>query len=218
MAQHEPPDVGARRGKSRRRQGLGRGVACALLAAGVLVAWARAQDATARLDDAGQMVVDGRATPYLIRHLPVNSFPELPAAIQEQLNARGCLIPQTYEAHEPENVVHASLERAGSSDWAVLCSVKGTVSLLVFLDGSGPAVLASAPETERLQAHDPSGVLGFNWGIDPATPEQVHETQSAMRPRPARLEHDALADSVIEQKTVYHYYRNHAWTMVDVGE
>ena len=123
------------------------------------------------------MVVDGQATPYLIRHLPVNSFPELPAAIGEQLNERGCLIPQTYEAHEPENVVHASLERQGSSDWAVLCSVKGTVSLLVFLDGSGPVVLASAPETERLQAHDPSGVLGFNWGIDPATPERVHEAQ-----------------------------------------
>jgi hypothetical protein len=148
----------------------------------------------------------------------VNSFPELPAAIEEQLNERGCLIPQTYEAHQPENVVHASLERAGSSDWAVLCSVKGTVSLLVFLDGSGPVVLASAPERDRLQAHDPSGVLGFNWGIDPATVEQVHEAQSGMRPRPARLEHDALADSVIEQKTVYHYYRNHEWTVVDVGE
>jgi hypothetical protein len=191
-----------------------------LLAAGVLSGWAlaRAQDTPAHLDDFGQVMVDGRATPYLIRHLPVNSFPELPAAIEEQLNERGCLIPQTYEAHQPENVVHASLERAGSSDWAVLCSLKGTVSLLVFLDGSGPVVLASAPETERLQAHDPSGVLGFNWGIDPATPQQVHEAQSGMRPQPARLEHDALADSVVEQKTVYHYCRNRAWTVVDVGE
>lgn len=220
MAHQEPPDVRARRGNPRRRQRLGNWAACALPAVGLLAGWAlaRAQDTTRQLDEAGQVTVDGQATPYLIRHLPVNSFPELPAAIQEQLDERGCLIPQTYEAHEPENVVHASLERAGSSDWAVLCSVKGTVSLLVFLDGSGPVVLASAPETERLQAHDPSGVLGFNWGIDPATPERVHEAQSGMRPRPVRLEHDALADSVVEQKTVYHYYRNRAWTVVDVGE
>ena len=92
------------------------------------------------------------------------------------------MIPQTYEAHHPENVVHASLESSGSSDWAVLCSAQGTVSLLVFFGERlqrNPSTLASAPETERLQAHDPSGVLGFNWGIDPASPEQV------ARPRPA---------------------------------
>ena len=61
---------------------------------------------------------------------PVSSFPELPAEGQDLLNQRGCMIPQTYAAHHPENVVHASLERAGSSDWAVLCSTKGKVPLL----------------------------------------------------------------------------------------
>ncbi|MGA2339821.1 MAG: hypothetical protein ABSF75_07975, partial [Terracidiphilus sp.] len=70
-----------------------------------------------KLDESGQIMIDGHSTPYLIRHLPVSSFPDLPAAIEEQLNLRGCLIPQTYEAHRPENVVHASLERPGSSDW-----------------------------------------------------------------------------------------------------
>jgi hypothetical protein len=136
----------------------------------------------AQLVESGQIVVDGHSTPYLIRHLPVSSFPELPATVQELLNRRGCLIPQTYEAYHPENVVHASLERAGSSDWAVLCSAEGTVSLLVFFGSRSasaqPLVLVSAPETERLQAHDASGALGFNWGIDPASPEQVHEAQA----------------------------------------
>ncbi len=84
------------------------------------------------LNTSGQVIVDGHSTPYLIRHLPVNSFPQLPPAVQDALTRRGCLIPQTYEAHQPENVVHASLERPGSSDWAVLCSANGTVSLLVF--------------------------------------------------------------------------------------
>ena len=92
-------------------------------------------------------MIDGHPTPYLIRHLPVSSFPDLPPAVQEQLDRRGCLIPQTYEAHQPENVVHASLERPGSSDWAVLCSAQGTVSLLVFF-GSG----SSQPFHARLGA------------------------------------------------------------------
>ena len=163
---------------------------------------------------------DGHSTPYVIRHLPVSSFPNLPPAIQQQLNHRGCLIPQTYEAHQPENVVHASLERPGSSDWAVLCSAQGTVSLLVFF-GSGssqPFTLASAPETERLQTHDPSGVLGFNWGIDPASPEQVHDAQLGMRHPPPRLDHDALADTLVDRHTVYHFYLKSAWIVLEMQD
>ncbi|MGA3100325.1 MAG: hypothetical protein ABSD61_00550 [Terracidiphilus sp.] len=168
----------------------------------------------------GSVVIDGQPTPYLIRHLPVSSFPELPAAIQGQLNLRGCLIPQTYEAHRPENVVHASLERPGSSDWAVLCSARGTVSLLVFF-GSGssqPTTLSSAPETERLQTHDPSGVLGFSWGIDPASPQQVHEGQLGMRHPSPRLDHDALADTLVDRHTVYHFYLKSAWIVLEMQD
>jgi hypothetical protein len=172
----------------------------------------------------GQIVVDGRSIPYLIRSLPVSSFPELPLAIQDLLNIRGCLIPQTYEAHHPENVVHASLERPGSSDWAVLCSAEGTVSLLVFFGSRSasaqgqPIVLVSTLETERLQVHDPSGVLGFNWGIDPASPEQIHVAQYGMERRPLRLDHDALADSVVDRRTVYHFYAKNVWTLVEMPE
>jgi hypothetical protein len=174
----------------------------------------------APLVESGQIMVDGHPTPYLIRHLPISSFPDLPPAIQQQLDHRGCLIPQTYEAHSPENVVHASLERPGSSDWAILCSAQGTVSLLVFFgDGSSqPFTLASAPETERLQTHDPSGILGFNWGIDPATPEQVHDAQLPMRHPPPRLDHDALADTLVDRHTVYHFYLKSAWIVLEMPD
>jgi len=168
----------------------------------------------------GRIVVAGHPTPYLIRHLPVDSFPQLPAAAQDALTHRGCLIPQTYEAHQPENVVHASLERPGSSDWAVLCSVDGTVSLLVFFSShpADPMVLASAPETERLQSNGASNVLGFNWGIDPASPQQVHEAQLGMRHPPPRIDHDALADSFIDRRTIYHFYSKNAWTLLDTQD
>ena len=181
-----------------------------------------------QLTESGRVVVAGRPMSYLIRHLPVSSFPELPSGIVELLNRRGCVIPQTYAAHHPENVVHASLARAGSSDWAVLCSVNGTVSLLVFFDSgiaqnSGqaegkPVVLASSAETQRLQAHDSSGVLGFNWGIDPASPQQVHEAQIGMEHPPARVDHDALADSVVEHRTIYHFYAKNSWIVLEMPE
>jgi hypothetical protein len=192
--------------------------ACALVPA------QRQQQSASQLTETGLAPVSGQATPYLIRRLPVSSFPELPAEVQVVLNRRGCLIPQTYEAHHPENVVHARLEQAGSSDWAVLCSVQGTVSLLVFFTnesslGSGrPVMLASASETERLQPHGPSGILGFNWGIDAATPGEVHEAQAGLEPRPPWLDHDALADSVVDHRTVYHFYAKRAWTLVEMPE
>lgn len=176
------------------------------------------------LTETGHVIIDGHATPYLIRHLPVSSFPQLPGAVGNLLKERGCLIPQTYEAHQPENVIEASLERPGSKDWAVLCSEHGTVSLLVFFGDkataslSGPRVLATAPETERLQAHGADRVLGFNWGIDSASPEQVREAQAGMQPLPPRLDHDALADSVTDGATVYHFYTGNAWTVVGTGE
>jgi len=180
----------------------------------------RSQNPASLLDTAGQTTVDGRTQSYLVRHLPVNAFPELPPAIEAQLVRRGCLIPQTYQAHHPENVIHASLERKGSSDWAVLCSVNATASLLVFLAGSDgePAVLATAPEISRLQANGSSAVLGFNWAIDPASPEQVHLAQLNMRHPPPRLDHDALADSVIDQKTIYRFYTRGAWTTLDTED
>lgn len=196
-------------------------IASAALAARGLqaIGQSAAQDGADALNESGKIVVDGHARPYLVRRLPVSSFPQLPAAVENELNRRGCLIPQTYEAHAPENVVEGSLERAGSKDWAMLCSVKGTVSLLVFLENGGePEVLATAPETERLQAHGAAGLLGFDWGIDAATPEQVHEAQAGMAHPPPRLGHDALADSLIDQTTIYHYYSGGAWVVVGTGD
>ena len=184
------------------------------------LSWIRSQDAVKDpLNASGQVTVDGRPTPYLIRHLPINAFPQLPVAVEDALVRRGCLIPQTYEAHQPENVINASLERHGSSDWAVLCSVDGTVSLLVFFsNGRDPMVLASVPETDCLQAHGATDVLGFNWGIDPAPPETVHEAQFGMRHPPPRLDHDALADSVIDRRTIYRLFVKGAWTVIDTRD
>jgi len=116
-------------------------------------------------------------------------------------------------------VVNASFERHGSSDWAVLCSVEGRVSLLVFFaSGGDPTVVASAPETDRLQAHGSTNVLGFNWGIDPARPETVHEAQFGMRHPPPRLDHDALADTVIDRRTIYRVFAKGAWTVIDTRD
>ena len=171
-----------------------------------------------QLAESGRVEADGHSSQYLIRRLPVSSFPDLPDTVADILNIRGCMIPQTYQAHHPENVVHASFERSGSSDWAVLCSSQGTVTLLVFFGSSPrkPVTLASTAEMKRLQSHDSSRVLGFNWGIDPASPQQVREAQAGLERRPALLDHDALGDTVLDRRTVYHFYARSAWTLLEM--
>jgi hypothetical protein len=170
------------------------------------------------LVETGKIAVDGKMMPYLIRNLPVSSFPNMSPAVANSLNAMGCVIPQTYEAHRPENVVHASLKEPDSDDWAVLCSVQGKVSLLVFFAGAPadkPIVLKAFSETDRLQRDARSGRLGFNWGIDPASPGKVHDAQAGMAHRPPLLDHDCLADSILDRRTVYRFYREGAWETVD---
>lgn len=193
--------------------------ACLLLLGWTALSAAGAQEpAISNLVTSGKIAVAGQMTPYKIRHLPPDSFPELPEAVNRQLQERGCLVPQTYEARRPENVIQGSFERAGSSDWAVLCSAHGTVSLLVFFGSSKgtPLVLGSTDETKRLQRCNSTGELGFNWGIDPASAQSIHEAQIGMTPRPPRLDHDAIGDSVIDRKTVYRYYNRGTWSVVDM--
>jgi hypothetical protein len=175
---------------------------------------------TQRLVESGQMLVDGQRVPYQIRRLPLSSFPDLPSAVADLLSQRDCLVPQSYAAHHPENVIHASLEHSGSSDWAVLCSAEGTVSLLVFFGSTSgrPIMLSSAPETKRMQRHDATGVLGFNWAIDPASPEKVHQAERGMPRKSPMLDHDAVADSVVDHGTVYRIYTQHAWTVVETKD
>ena len=57
-----------------------------------------------------------------------------------------------------------------------------------------------------------------NWAIDPASPEKVHQAQLGMRYPPPRLAHDAIADSVIDQRTIYHFYSKSAWTLIDTED
>ena len=171
-------------------------------------------------NESGKTSVDGKTVSYLIRRLPVSSFPDLPTVVADTLTQRGCLVPQTYQAHRPENAIHASFDRAGSSDWAVLCSAHGSVELLVFFGRKpGQAVtLASAPELQRIQRHDSTGVYGFDWGIDSVSPKQLREAQSALDHHSMAADHDALASTVLNEKTVYRLYANEEWIKLEMPE
>lgn len=148
---------------------------------------------------------------YRIRLLPVSSFPQLPDFVAQQLVQRGCMIPQTYEAREPENVIHGSFEKKGSVDWAALCSVNRVTTLYVFFqsDLANPISLRHQPDSEW---------LGVEWSLD-------YGSAWGIATHPARLlqpkdsaDHDGIDDAFVEKSTSIHYFENGRWTTRDAGQ
>lgn len=148
---------------------------------------------------------------YRIRLLPVSSFPQLPPAVVQQLDQKGCMIPQTYEAHEPENVIQGSFEKPGSRDWAALCSIKGATTLYVFFesDFTNPIPLRHQPDNQW---------LGVEWSLDYGSAWGIAMRPARMlRPR-GTADHDGIEDSDIEQSSTIHYYDKGRWTTRDSSE
>jgi len=146
--------------------------------------------------------------PYKIRLLPVSSFPQLPALVAKELDERGCMIPQTYAAGGPENVINGSFERPGSDDWAALCSVRGSTTLYVFFqsDISHPIALRRQPDDKW---------LGVEWSFDYGSAWGILTVPARAMPRTDKMDHDGIEDAFVERSSVIHYYRHGHWTSLE---
>jgi hypothetical protein len=153
---------------------------------------------------------------YRIRLLPVASYPALPSLVAAQLDERKCMVPQTYEARAPENVVHASFERKGSDDWAVLCSVNGATTLYVFFQSqlANPIALRQQRDTEWLGS-EVLGAYGSAWGISRRGPSQIHIDRNRSITGPKTIDHDGIEDAFVEKSSTTHYFQDGSWTIIE---
>lgn len=150
---------------------------------------------------------------YRIRLLPLASFPALPDAVVAQLSQRHCMIPQSFEARQPENVIRGSFRAPGSSDWAVLCSAAGSTTLYVFFAGDpAPIALRSQSDTAWLGAEPGSSLYGSAWGIASLSASQLRSSPQ-LRPA-ANLDHDAIDDAHLEHADTIRYFQNGRWLIL----
>jgi len=187
-------------------------VACCLLAVAAVAQVSTAPPQTEQVETGFANLPGRPQVAYQIRLLPVSSFPQLPPSVAQQLDRLGCMIPQTYEAHGPENVIHGSFEKKGSSDWAALCSVKGVTTLYVFFQSnpSDPIALRHQPDSEWVGhdwSSDPALDYGSAWGISTQPLRLMRPTDNA--------NHDGIQDAFVEQSSVVHYFMNGHWTTID---
>lgn len=182
-----------------------------------LAAQAQAPSIDTERSESGELhIAGGDIETYRIRLLPVASFPDLPAMVAADLSRRGCMIPQTFEAQQPENVIEGAFQEAGSRDWAALCSVSGSTTLYVFFAGAfdKPVALRTQADTEWLGAEPGTSIFGSAWGI---------ATRSAAYLRTARplhgaaiFDHDGIEDARLERSETIRYWQQGHWLAFDV--
>ena len=146
-----------------------------------------------------------------IRRLPPRAFRQLPAAIVESLEGRKCLVPQTPYIKKPHNVIRGSFTGARRSEWAVLCSRRGTSSILVFRADSAKLVaeIAAARDENYLQDIDGKGTLAFSRVISAVGKDYILEHYEAYGgPKPPPITHQGIDDGRIECcSEVWYFYR-----------
>ena len=162
----------------------------------------------------GQTRDDWAAAARAIRRLSPDDFPQLPGAVRDALKERRCAVPQSFYPERPHNVVSGAFARAGQRDWAVLCSVDGRSSILIFwADGvtPTPAELAPADDATFLQGIG-NDQIGYSRVIDRADTAWIREHAEAYDgPLPKRLDHDGINDAFVEKGSHVLYYEDGAW-------
>ena len=152
-----------------------------------------------------------------IRRLPADAFPALPLVIQEELRNRGCLIPQQTFSDEgsskAQNVIEGEFFEKGKTSWAVLCSVNGTSSILVFRDAADrhPEDLAEAEDRSHLQDAG-NGRIAYDRLIPPVDHKFIMDHYRAYGgTEPPPIDHQGIDDAFVGKASITYYWYGGKW-------
>lgn len=144
---------------------------------------------------------------------PSSALSGLPRPVARELQRRACTIPQVPFTKQPHNVIHGQFTRPGQTDWAVLCSVHGVSTILIFPNGAERSPAALAPMEDRifLQGIAP-GRMAFSRAITPVGRDFVtRHFQAYGGPTPPPLDHQGIDDAFLEKASVTWYFYNGKW-------
>ncbi len=148
----------------------------------------------------------------IVRLAPA-AFPELPINLVQELQRRQCTIPQETFSKKRNNVIKGAFAKPGQTDWAVLCSVKGVSTILVFWNGSekNPAALAAADDSNYVQFLS-RDQWGYSRGIDAVGRDFIMRHYEAYGgPKPPPIDHQGVEDVFIEKGSVVLYFYQGQW-------
>jgi hypothetical protein len=163
----------------------------------------------------------GQSPEMPITRLSPAAFLELPANLVQELQRRQCTIPQETFSKGRNNVIKGEFAKRGQIDWAVLCSVNGISTILVFWNGSEKSPAAVAPKEDGGYLQGIGGdQFGYSRGIEPmgtADIERYHDPDHLGIPLPP-IDHHGINDQYIGKAFLVWYYYDGRWLKVAGGD
>lgn len=153
-----------------------------------------------------------KADAQVVRLSP-SKFPQLPITIRRELDRRGCTIPQVWGDNRPHNVIHGRFIQIAELDWAVLCSVNRTSSILMFRNASSARVIEIARESDSDKLQDMGGDhMGYSRAISPVGREFImRHYQAYGGVKPPHIDHQGIDDAFVEKASVVRYFYEGKW-------
>jgi hypothetical protein len=143
-----------------------------------------------------------------IRELPISEFSQLPEAARQDLQSRGCTVPQSSASGETANVIRGHFRDSQHTDWAVLCDLPraGGSMLLVFWTGKPPAATVVTSSKRSYE----------NCWTDIAPVGRafiVEHYRAYGGPKPPPVDHQGINTGCEKASQVFYFYRNHWLTL-----
>src|SRR5439155_9650041 len=146
--------------------------------------------------------------PARIVRLSPTAVRELPANLARELQHRGCTIPQEQYSRKTNNVIRGEFEKRGQKDWAVLCSIKGVSTILVFWNGSEKNPAAIAPLEDRIYIQGfKKDQFSYSRGIRTVAKDFIlrhHDTYGG--PKLPPINHQGIDDMFVGKASVVWYH------------
>jgi hypothetical protein len=147
-----------------------------------------------------------------VLRLSPSAFPDLPKDLRTALQRRGCLVPQIPRMKQPHNVIKGEFSKQGQTDWAILCSVGGVSSIIIFWNGSDAnhAQIAEAKDIDRLQD---SGT-GWEYSREISSVDRAYilrHHQAYGGPKPPPVDHKGINDAFVGKGSVVLYLYQGKW-------
>jgi hypothetical protein len=161
------------------------------------------EDFQARFDAAAKAIL----------YISPDAFPQLPDTVKSTLRSLKCAIPQPTGSGPQRNVIRGDFFTRGQMSWAVLCSVGGFSSILVFRDNldAHPEELERSEDKGYLQNLG-NNVIGYSREITAVDRNMIMTSyREHGGPEPPPIDHQGIDDAFLEKASVIHYWYEGEW-------
>jgi hypothetical protein len=141
------------------------------------------------------------------RRLPPTSFPTLPAEVQLDLRARGRTVPQLGTVLTPHNAVRGRFRTPDVNDWAVLCSIRGVSTIIVYWGGRADdyTLLARSFDIDWLEMLGPASIV-YGRSVRVAEAASIKQIAPRVGLAEAAITHDGIADGFEADSSIYYLF------------